>query len=104
LDAGPVRVVLEADARRVNCHEHGPTVVQVPGRSRRRAYVRLDDTVAWLAVHTSKTAVSELMRIAWRTVGAIVTGSATRRHGPTGWRTCAESVSTKSNTRRVTGT
>ncbi|GAA2708087.1 hypothetical protein GCM10010429_20870 [Micromonospora olivasterospora] len=31
-----------------------------------------DDQVAWLAVHTSKTAVAELMRIAWRTVGAIV--------------------------------
>ena len=31
-----------------------------------------DDTVAWLAVACSKTAVCELMRIAWRTVGAIV--------------------------------
>jgi transposase len=30
-----------------------------------------DDQVAWLAVHTSKTAVAELMRVAWRTVGAI---------------------------------
>ena len=29
-------------------------------------------TVAWLAVACSKTAVCELMRIAWRTVGAIV--------------------------------
>ena len=32
-----------------------------------------DDTVAWLAVACSKTAVTELMRIAWRTVGAIIT-------------------------------
>lgn len=31
-----------------------------------------DDTVAWLAVACSKTAVCELMRVAWRTVGAIV--------------------------------
>ncbi len=31
-----------------------------------------DDTVAWLAVRSSKSAVCELMRIAWRTVGAIV--------------------------------
>jgi len=31
-----------------------------------------DDQVAWLAVRTSKTAVEALMRIAWRTVGAIV--------------------------------
>ena len=27
--------------------------------------------MAWLAVNTSKTAVAELMRIAWRTVGQI---------------------------------
>jgi transposase len=31
-----------------------------------------DDTVAWLAAHTSKSAVVSLMRLAWRTVGAIV--------------------------------
>jgi len=31
-----------------------------------------DDQVAWLATHTSKTAVVELMRVAWRTVGAII--------------------------------
>jgi transposase len=30
-----------------------------------------EDQVAWLAVHTSKTAVTALMRIAWRTVGGI---------------------------------
>ena len=30
-----------------------------------------DDQVAWLVTHTSKTAVVELMRVAWRTVGAI---------------------------------
>ncbi|GAB3944945.1 hypothetical protein GCM10027614_61910 [Micromonospora vulcania] len=28
--------------------------------------------VAWLAVHTAKSAVSQVMRISWRTVGAIV--------------------------------
>ena len=38
------------------------------------------DSYAWLAVQASKTAVSQLMRIAWRTVGWIcqrVTGEAT---------------------------
>ncbi|HEX3803775.1 MAG TPA: transposase family protein, partial [Solirubrobacteraceae bacterium] len=30
------------------------------------------DQVCWLAVNTSKTAVAELMRVAWRTVGAIL--------------------------------
>jgi transposase len=32
-----------------------------------------DDTAAWLAVHTSKQAVGELLRVAWATVGRIVT-------------------------------
>ena len=32
-----------------------------------------DCRVAWLATQCSKTAVTELMRIAWRTVGAIIT-------------------------------
>jgi transposase len=31
-----------------------------------------DDTVAWLATHCSKSAVTELMRVSWRTVGHIV--------------------------------
>ena len=32
-----------------------------------------DDTAAWLAAHTSKQAVGELLRVAWATVGRIVT-------------------------------
>jgi transposase len=32
-----------------------------------------DQQVAWLATQCSKTAITELMRIAWRTVGAIIT-------------------------------
>jgi transposase len=73
LDAGPVRVVLEADAARVNCPEHGPTVTQMPWARHDAGHTyAFDDQVAWLAVHTSKTAVGELMRIAWRTVGSIV--------------------------------
>src|SRR6266545_3605633 len=74
LDLGTVRVRLEADAPRVNCPTHGPTVVQVPWARHGAGHTRaFDDTVAWLAVHCSKTAVGELMRVAWRTVGSIVT-------------------------------
>ena len=73
LDLGEVRSFLEADAPRVNCAEHGPTVVQVPWARHGAGHTRaFDNTVAWLAVHTSKTAVVELLRIAWATVGAIV--------------------------------
>src|SRR5665811_1779058 len=32
-----------------------------------------DDTAAWLVTHCSKSAVRDLLRIAWRTVGSIVT-------------------------------
>jgi transposase len=73
LDWGTVQVVLEADAPRVNCPAHGPTVVMVPWARHHAGHTySFDDTVAWLAVACSKTAVCELMRIAWRTVGAIV--------------------------------
>ena len=73
LDWGTVQVVLEADAPRVNCPAHGPTVVAVPWARHHAGHtLGFDDTVAWLAVACSKTAVCELMRIAWRTVGAIV--------------------------------
>lgn len=74
LDLGTVRVFLDADAPRVNCPVHGPTVVQVPWARHGAGHTRaFDDTVAWLAVQCSKTAVTELMRIAWRTVGSIIT-------------------------------
>jgi transposase len=49
-------------------------VIAVPWARHGAGHTRpFDDQVAWLATHTSKTAVCELMRIAWRTVGAIVT-------------------------------
>lgn len=73
LDWGTVQVVVEAEAPRVNCPTHGPTVVAVPWARHRAGHtLAFDATVAWLAVACSKTAVCELMRIAWRTVGAIV--------------------------------
>ena len=73
LDLGTLPVWLEADAPRVNCPTHGPTVIQVPWARHGVGHTRdFDDTVAWLATQCSKTAVVELMRIAWRTVGSIV--------------------------------
>jgi transposase len=74
LDLGTIRVLLEADAPRVSCPAHGVTVIQVPWARHDAGHTRaFDDTVGWLAVQCSKTAVTELMRVAWRTVGAIVT-------------------------------
>ena len=66
-------MLLDADAPRVRCPTHGPTVVQVPWARHHAGHTRaFDDTVAWLAVHCSKTAAWELTRIAWRTVGSII--------------------------------
>jgi len=73
LDLGATKVFVEADAPRVRCGVHGPTVAQVPWARHDAGHTRdFDDHAAWLAVHTSKSAVVELLRIAWRTVGAIV--------------------------------
>jgi transposase len=72
LDAGTTRVFIEADAPRIRCRDHGVTVAWVPWARHGAGHTRdFDDQVAWLVTHTSKTAVVELMRIAWRTVGAI---------------------------------
>ncbi|MET1001324.1 MAG: ISL3 family transposase [Acidimicrobiia bacterium] len=74
LDLGTTRVFLEACAPRVRCREHGVIVAAVPWARHRAGHTRdFDAFAAWLAVRTSKSAVMELLRVAWRTVGAIVT-------------------------------
>lgn len=74
LDLGSVQAVIEADAPRVSCREHGVVVAAVPWARHGAGHSRpFDDQVAWLAVACSKSAVTALMRVAWRTVGAIVT-------------------------------
>ena len=46
----------------------------MPWARHRAGHTRdFDALAAWLAVRTSKSAVMELLRVAWRTVGAIVT-------------------------------
>lgn len=73
LDLGTVRAYLDADAPRVSCPRHGVVVAAVPWARHGASHTHgFDDTVAWLAVACSKTSVRELMRVSWRTVGAIV--------------------------------
>ncbi len=73
LDLGTVMCFLESDAPRVSCPEHGPTVAQVPWARHGAGHTReFDDQAAWLVTHTPRSAVSELMRVAWRTVGSII--------------------------------
>ena len=74
LDLGTIKAVLEAEAPRVRCPEHGPTVAAVPWARHAAGHTyAFDEQVAWLATQCSKSAITELMRIAWRTVGAIIT-------------------------------
>jgi transposase len=73
LDLGTTLAYVEADAPRVSCRRHGVVVCAVPWARHGARFTRaFEDQTAWLAVHCSKTAVAQLMRIAWRTVGAII--------------------------------
>ena len=73
LDLGTVKVVLEAEAPRVNCREHGPTVIAVPWARHGAGFTRdFEDQAAWLATQASKSAITQLLRIAWVTVGRII--------------------------------
>jgi transposase len=73
LDAGVLRVLLEAEAPRVRCRACGVNVAHAPwARAGAGHTVDFDRQAAYLATRTSKTTVVELIRIAWRTVGAIV--------------------------------
>jgi transposase len=72
LDLGTTMAFVEAEAPRVTCRRHGVVVCAVPWARHDARFTRsFEDQVAWLAVNTSKSAVAELMRVAWRTVGGI---------------------------------
>jgi len=68
-----MRAVLEADTPRVRCREHGVVVAWVPWARHDTGHTYVfDDQVAWLATHSAKSTVVQLMRVAWRTVGSII--------------------------------
>jgi len=74
LDSGTTRVFIEAEAQRVQCRLHGPTVAQVPWARHDVGHTRgFDAMAAWLSVRTSKSATCQLLRVAWRTIGSIIT-------------------------------
>jgi transposase len=58
----------------VNCPRHGPTTIAVAWARHAARHTRyFDQTVAWLARHCAKSMVATLVRIAWETVGSIIT-------------------------------
>ena len=105
MDLGTTKVFIEAAAPRVRCREHGVTVAAVPWARHGAGHTRdFDDLAAWLAVRTSKSAVMELLRIAWRTVGSIVTRvNADVDATVDRLEVCAGSGSTRSPTNAGTG-
>ena len=71
-DFGLVRVYIVSLAPRVRCSEHGVVVARVPWARHASGFTRaFEDTVAWLVVRTDRSTLSHLLRIAWRSVGAI---------------------------------
>ncbi len=73
LDLGTMVAMVEADAPRVACRSHGVVVAAVPWARHDAGHtLAFDDQVAWLATHAAKSTVTQLMRIAWRTAGSII--------------------------------
>ena len=72
LDVGAQKVYIEADQPRVQCPKHGVITAAVPwARHGSRFTKNFEDTCAWLSVHTSRSTVSEYLRVQWHTVGDI---------------------------------
>lgn len=74
LDFGGILVEIECETHRVSCPEHGVVTAAVPWAYPRSRFTRdFDLTVAWLATHLPRSAVSNYMRIDWETVGHCIT-------------------------------
>ena len=73
LDDGALKRYVEYAPTRVRCPEHGVRSEAVLwARSAASRFTRgFEDQVAWLACACSRSAVSELMRVDWHTVGGI---------------------------------
>jgi transposase len=72
-DMGSMRAYIKCDVPRVYCNKHGVVASAVPwARHGSMFTIAFEDTVIWLAKHSSKSVVSRLMRIDWATVGAII--------------------------------
>ena len=73
LDWGSTKVFIEAPAIRIECPEHGVHTAAVPWARHHSSFTRhFENTVSWMALYLPKTAIAEYMRIAWNTVGPII--------------------------------
>src|SRR5512140_1740122 len=73
LDLGGLRCVIECRLRRLYCPGCGDVYEAVPWARAGSPYTRdFEDVVAFLAQQMAKTPLTKLMRIGWRSVGAIL--------------------------------
>lgn len=73
MDLGSTKVFIEGPVERIYCPEHGVVTARVPWARHDCLFSReFENTVAWLALHLTKSAVAEYMRISWNTVGPII--------------------------------
>jgi transposase len=80
LDVAGMALHLRYDTRRVDCPRCGVRVEQVPWAETSSWFTRpFEDHVGYLAQRCDKTTVSDMMRIAWATVGTIIERVVARR-------------------------
>ncbi|MGH2472322.1 MAG: helix-turn-helix domain-containing protein [Candidatus Limnocylindria bacterium] len=73
LDLGGRRCFLRMPLRRLRCPEHGVVTEAVPfAPAHSGSTYAFEEEVAWLAQRADKTAITELLRVSWRSVGRIV--------------------------------
>lgn len=74
LDACGLRVWLKCEVRRVHCPDCGDVYERVPwARGASKYTSQFEDVSAFQVQQSNQSAVSLLMRVAWRTIGKIIT-------------------------------
>jgi transposase len=83
LDLAGMTLHLRYDTRRVDCPRCGVKVERVPWAETSSWFTRpFEDHVGYLAQRSDKTTVSDIMRVAWDTVGTIIQRVVARRQRP----------------------
>lgn len=73
LDLATTKAYLQSAAPRVQCPEHGVVVMHVPwARPGARYTWAFEDTCAWLTAHAAISVVAMYLRVAWRSIAAVV--------------------------------
>lgn len=86
LDFGAREVHLEASLTRVECRRCGVVVEQVSwAEPDSRFTLHFEELVGWLAQRCDKTAISTMLRIAWRSVGSILERVVARHRATIDW-------------------